>query len=198
LAIALEGELLIPNADNFTPQSAVVKVTIDGHEILIDFLSHVLGIQDAKLKKSAINLLVQVRTPAGDEQLKIPIMHPLHCFQSRVANIIYLQRRDDTAKRQLEASPIILREFISEMLANGQIDHATETLQHLHKYLLADIYGKKAHGVMKNDPLKTLQYFLQDKRIDKRFREMTLVSFCKQISQKRSVWTRMVSLIGLR
>src|SRR3546814_11429517 len=81
-------------------------------------------------------------------------MHPFHCRGSRVANVIELGRRDDTAKRQLEAAPFVLREYINEMLESDRETDATATIQALFKYLRSDQNGRRANTIMTNDPAK--------------------------------------------
>src|SRR3546814_2473974 len=99
-------------------------------------------------------------------ELKVPIMHPFHCLGSRVANVIELGRRDDTAKRQLEAAPFVLREYINEMLESDRETDATATIQALFKYLRSDQNGRRAHTIMTNDHAKTLEWFAEDERFE--------------------------------
>lgn len=197
LAKAIGGRLRIPQMNDATPQSAIVEATIDGHDIEIDFLTHVLGVEDAGLKKAAVNIVLQVRTEEGIGTLKVPIMHPFHCLQSRIANIVTLHRKQDVALRQLEASPIVLREYISEMLAAGDHREATDTLEQIFAYLRSDVVGKGAYRIMKNDPADILDYFAEDERIDARYREKSLANMRRQIAERRSAWGRMRAFIGL-
>lgn len=187
----------IPKMDDATPQSAIVEATIDGHDIEIDFLTHVLGVEDAGLKKAAVNIVLQVKTAEGIGTLKVPIMHPFHCLQSRVANVVTLHRKQDVARRQLEASPIVLREYVNEMLTAGDHREATDTLEQIFEYLRSDVVGKGAHRVMKNDPASILDHFASDERIDARYRDNTLTNMRRQLADRRTAWGRMKSLIGL-
>lgn len=197
LAAVIGGSLRIPQPDDATPQSAVVEAVIDGRKIEIDFLTHVLGVKSPALEKSAVELILQVRTDHGVGALAVPIMHPLHCLQSRIANVIRLGRRHDVALRQLEASPIVLREYISETLDEGEHREATATLERLFEYLRSDIDGKQAHKVMQRDPATILDHFAEDERIDICYREKTLTNMRAQLAGRRSAWGRMKALIGL-
>jgi len=80
-------------------------------------------------------------------------MHPLHCLQSRIANLVKLQRRDDTARRQAEAAPIVLRASLSQALDDGDTRHVTKTPGALFDYLRKDIHGREAHRHMSSDPI---------------------------------------------
>ena len=174
LADALGGELLIPDSDDFTPQTAIVRAAIDGQAIEIDFLWHIKGVNEDSLVRQAVEIEMQVRTARGVCELRIPLMHPLHCLQSRLANVIELGRTSDLARRQLEASPIVLREYLVEVLEMGGHRHVTSTLRALCEFLLTDTNGRKAHQVMANDPAKILERFCLDERLDPRWRELSL------------------------
>lgn len=171
-----------------------MKATIDGHNVEIDFLTHVKGVPDDRLQKSAADLVFQVQTTGGIAELKVPIMHPFHCLRSRLANVVELNRSDGTAKRQLEAAPIVLREYIDEMLASGRERDATGTLQALFEYLRSDLTGRKAHLVMANDPAKIFDQFADDPRITERYRSHNLTTMRRQIAERRTAWGKLKSL----
>lgn len=127
-----------------------------------------LGVQSPSLENAAVEIIMRVRTTDGEGTLAVPIMHPLHCLQSRIANVVTLHRKQDVARRQLEAAPIVLREYVAEMLDLGLHREATSTLEGLFKYLRSDVTGKQAHKVMTNDPARILDHFADDARIDER------------------------------
>jgi hypothetical protein len=151
---------------------------IDGRKIEIDFLTLVLGVKSPALEKSAVELILQVRTGEIEGTLAVPIMHPLHCLQSRVANVVSLG-------------------YISETLGEGEHREATATLERLFEYLRGDIDGKQAHKVMRHDPATILDHFAADPRIDIRYRENTLTNMRLQLADRRSAWGRMKAFIGL-
>lgn len=186
LAEALGGSVAIPDADDYTPQTAIVHANIDDIPIEIDFLWHVKGVDDVKLKKQAVQIQMEVRLPNGTAELHVPIMHPFHCMQSRLANVVELGRRTDLALNQLEASPIVLREFLLEQLSNGHSKHVTGVLQALYDYLAKDIVGRKAHRHMRNDPASILDLFQDDDRLDERWREKSLRSMRESLRSKRT------------
>lgn len=196
LAALIGGEVLIPKIDDHSPESARVEAEIQGHKIEVDFLTHVQGVPDDRLQKSAADLTFQIRTTSGVTELKVPIMHPFHCLRSRIANVVELRRRDDTAMRQLEAAPIVLREYISEMLDVGRERNATDTLQALFDYLRSDPTGRKAHTIMNNDPAALFEFFAADPRIDPRYREHNLAAMRRQLAERRSAWGRLKALFG--
>lgn len=187
LAQAIGGTVRRPGFDHATPQTAVVSATIEGYEVEIDFLNSVLGVRDDALIRSVVDLKFAVRTADGPGELVIPVMHPLHCLQSRVANVIGLGRRDDTSRRQLNAAPIVLREYLDETLAAGATREVTKSLRILFDYLRQDIGGRDAHLHMKNDPLEVLRAFMNDERLDPRWRNLTLTPMTTRIERAREV-----------
>lgn len=187
LADALKGRLRIPPVDDASPQSAVVEAMVGEHRVEIDFLTHVLGVEDVGLKKAAVNIVLKVRTSEGVGTLRVPVMHPFHCLQSRAANVVTLKRGAGIARRQLEASSIVLREFISEMLAEGAHREATDTLGQVFEYLRSDPVGRIVHRAMTNDPAAILDHFAQDDRIDLRYRENTLANMRREITDRRNI-----------
>jgi hypothetical protein len=191
LADALNGTVRIPIADDHTPQTAIVLAQVGGHQLAIDFLGHIKGVDQGQMEKQAVELNLTVRAGKKVGALKIPIMHPFHCMQSRLANVVELGRETDLAHRQLDASPIVLREFLSDMLATGGHKHVTSVLQALYDYLLTDTNGRKAHKRMKNDPAAILDYFQDDARLDLRWREMSLASMRRTIAVRRTAWGAM-------
>jgi hypothetical protein len=92
-------------------------------------------------------------------------------MQSRLANVVALHRNTDLAHRQLEASSIVLREYLAETFTAGGHRHVTSVLQALHDYLLTDPIGRKARKVMKNDPAAIFAYFQGDERLGERWRK---------------------------
>lgn len=197
LALKLNGRLRLPTPDNATPHSAIVEATIRGRKVEIDFLSHVLGVRSSQiLKKLAVEIIVSLRSDDQLGKLIIPVMHPLHCMQSRIANVAKLGRRDDTALRQLEAAPIIVRAYIDEMLDVGEVQEATDTLQNLFVYLRSDIEGKAAHRNMKYDPADIFEYFSEDNRLDKRYREKNIQAMRRRLKRKGDLFARIKAKFG--
>src|SRR3546814_11919124 len=104
LADAIGGKVLIPGPDDHTPESARVEATIEGHEVAVDFLTHVKGVPDDRLQQSAADLTFRIKMGGDIVELKVPIMHPIHCLGIRVDKVSERGRRADTAKRQREAA----------------------------------------------------------------------------------------------
>ncbi|MBO6862526.1 MAG: hypothetical protein JJ878_07815 [Alphaproteobacteria bacterium] len=159
-----------PSIDDNTPNSAKVTATIDGVELIIDFVDHVIGIQDNHLKGRIVTLRLPTADNTNFQELSIRLMHPIDCLASRVANHKQLGRRDATASRQLKAAPHILREYIRSMIDAGEIRKAQRIIKRLTKYIRSDKNGRFIHKLDCDDPIEILQELENDSRLDHRFR----------------------------
>lgn len=191
LANALNGKLRLPDINDATFQTAAVEAEVNGVHVEIDFLNHVLGISRG-IEAGVVDLVIPYTRGGTRATVTVRLMHPLHCLQSRVANIIKLRRTDEIARRQAEAAPIVLRAFIADALADGDQRAATDTLQALFKYLRRDYYGRDAHKILSNDPIEIFHHFANDERIDARYRSHNIVSMLTEITRHRTVLLRMV------
>lgn len=192
LAEGLGGTLKVPDTGNTTFQTALVEATVDGIEIGIDFLSHVKGVQRG-LEDGVSDLIVPYEQGGETAEIAIRLMHPLHCLQSRVANTFELGREDGTSQRQLAAAPIVLREYINEALSDNAEREATDVLRALFKYLRTDINGRKAHRILRYDPIDIFRHFLKDERLDVRWRERSLPNMISQLEETRTILGRIRS-----
>lgn len=196
LAEGLGGTVKVPDANDTTFQTALVEATVDGIEIGIDFLSHVKGVQRG-LEEGVSDLIIPYMHGAVETELAIRLMHPLHCLQSRVANVLELDRKDGTSQRQLAAAPIVLREYINEALSDGEEREAIDIFQALFRYLQTDINGRKAHHILPSDPVDIFRHFSGDDRLDVRWREKSLVSMIRQLEEKRTILGRIKFALNL-
>lgn len=195
LAAGLGGSIDVPSPDDTTFQTAIVHATVQGIDIDIDFLSHVKGVQRG-LEAGVVDLILPYVHEGAEAELAIRLMHPLHCLQSRVANVIDLGRNDGTSLRQLAAAPIVLREFIVESLDDGEEREAIDILRALFEYLKSDINGRKAHRVLRYDPIDILRHFVDDGRLDTRWRERSLTNMIAQLEGKRTILGRVLTALG--
>lgn len=184
LARALGGEVLVPEAGDHTPNQAVVVAEIGGRKVAVDFLAHVIGVQAPQLEKAAVEIVVPIKQAGFADELVIPIMHPLHCLQSRVANVITLGRTDPVAMRQLAAAPHVLRAYIEESLESGEAAEARAVLKALYRYLTSDVTGRACRKLPMIDPATIITGFIDDTRLDWRFRWFNLRSMRRKLHRK--------------
>lgn len=195
LAARIGGEAIFPDPDNTTFQTAIVRGVIGDVEVEIDFLSHVQGVRHG-LENGVVDISVPCTRDGVEGAIDIRLMHPLHCLQSRVTNIVKLERRDDTARRQAEAAPIVLREFISETLADGDQRAAIDILAGLFAWLRSQPEGRVAHTHLATDPLDIMRHFLKDGRLDPRYREFQLTGMIRKLEKKRGVLGRILDKLS--
>ncbi|MEG3125092.1 hypothetical protein [Sphingomonas sp. GB1N7] len=183
--------------DDQTPQTAIVEAEVQGQLLRIDFLGNVLGVRPKALQEAVVEIIVPYKRSDTVGSLAIPVMHPLHCLQSRIANLIVLKRPDATARRQAEAAPVVLREYVDHALRDGDHREATRTLQDLFHFLAKDPTGRKAHRAVDRDPLEVMETFVDDLRIDSRYREKILRPAIAKIRKQRTAFGRiLVALAG--
>jgi hypothetical protein len=190
LAKALGGTVNYPSMDNHTPNSAIVTAVVLGHRIHIDFLLDVAGPPADKLAKQMVSIDYPLRSAGQNASVPVGVMHPLHCLQSRASNVITLGRKDRIAQRQLDAAPIVVREYVSEALGQGRDVHrarvASSVLKALGEYLLSDPVGAKIHQRTANNPLAIIQAFEKDERFDERYRQHQLKHMIEEVQARQA------------
>lgn len=174
LADKLGGKIRVPDADDHTPQSAIVEATVLGRKVEIDFLWHIQGPPIDQIEKQIVTLQVPVNVDGTTTNVPVSVMHPLHCLQSRAANVLTLGRKTPQALDQLDASIHIVRCFVSEALDTGQTKTATSVLKALGSYLVTDPNGCRLHEKSSVNPVEILRAFRQDDRLEKRYRDNQL------------------------
>jgi hypothetical protein len=191
LARALNGRVSYPTADDHgTASTALVVATINGKRITIDFLSNVLGVRPRDLR--AVELLIPVRLPEGETRLIVPVMHPVPCLQSRIANVLHpaTQRRDDAAMRQLRAALIVVREYIREVLESGDVREAQQWVRDLYRYLRSNELGRIVDHELGIDPLEIVRSVANHSGFDDRFRHHNINTMITAIERRRAARDR--------
>lgn len=198
LARALGGKVNIPTIDEATPHTATVEADFQGQHLIIDFLGAVLGVEPAVMELRAINLKVPMTLGSEAGYILIPVMHPVHCLQSRVANVRTLHRHTLLAERQLNASPIIVREYVKEVLDAGYLKEVHRTLRELFEYFRRSPEGRRSLRDFKHDPLATFEQLRFDERLDARYREKTIQPMIDRLNRVRSLfWPKPLEGAGL-
>jgi len=191
LAQALGGFVEKPAAnspENFVEAIVVVRGS-DGDEVRIDFLNYVLGTNPDDLEKRRVELRPGVlREGQVVGQLHVPIMHPFHVLQSRIANVIKLDTRStnvSTRQRQARAAPIILREYVRDRAAAGQADEVRGILEHLYHWLRKHQFGQNVRPHVDYDPLEILLDHRASRMLDERWLEHNLARWIEDIVSYR-------------
>ncbi len=196
VADRVDGELKVPKLDHHTPVTAALIAELDGEEIIIQFIDHVLGASDKDIKKRVAIISVPMLWDGEKVDVAISILHPFHCFVSRITNVRQLKRSDDTAMRQLNASVHVLREFINDLLIFGDTSRASLVLKLLYRFLRSQMYGRDAHMFTDTDPLEILNEFGEDERLDYRFRPHLKNWHNEVIGRRKNREKRLSALAG--
>jgi hypothetical protein len=188
VADRLGGKLYVPGPDDHTPNTAKVVATIDGRTVEIDFMGGLLGIVRRELQSSVSELSVPGTIDGKVAQVIIRVLHPLLCFKSRVINMLHpaTLRTDSIARKQLDASLIVMQIHIEEALADGDFKEVKECFRTLNRYLKSDAYVKRADRDLGADGLDIIKAFLEDERLDARYREKQLRMMVAKIERKRA------------
>lgn len=189
IAKDLGGEILLPEPFSDPVNSAIVYFEHDGERVQIDFINNVLGIQTRELIKHVDLLEFSYTINGNPKVLSVPLMTPLPCLMSRVANRLGpLQRKDSRGMSQLQVSPIVLREYVLEALGNGYPEQRQvhRIARCLHWYLRRDHHGRKAHTVLEYDPLQILILLNEDERVDARFKKHQISYYITDVQRARS------------
>jgi hypothetical protein len=165
-AAVIGGEVIAPPIDDMnTPNSAVVKASWNGKELVVDFMHGILGVENNDLQKKKTLFEIPCKVDGKSAVARITVMHPVHCLMSRVANMVAptLRRSDSFAWAQLRAALIVIERHIEEALAGGDQQETKLCLRALFGYLRYDRYGKHADLDPGVDILSVLKVFENDR-----------------------------------
>lgn len=188
------GEIRYPGPDENTPEMAVIEATIQGHEVTIDYMAFLAGVDVQQVKKSRTEALVEIKDGSGQPKtVTALVMNPWHVFLSRAGNVIQIGRKREHSLAQLEASIIILRQFLLETLEESEQAEnpreyqrvVTSILMDLAKFLRVDVNGRLIDGYAQTDPASILSTFMEDGRLDRRWREKQLGKQIEKLTAAR-------------
>ena len=187
LAEALGGKAYRPDKDTMnSPSTALVIATLGGRKLEIDFLNGVLGVSRRELEQGVSVLRAPAKVDGLDVFVNVPLLHPLLCLKSRVANMLSpaTLRRDQIAWAQLHAAIAIVGAYVSDTLEAGDWKEAKACIQDLVAYLRSDTYARQAEAELGVDLIDILRRFEDDAAIDARYRERTLKPEIEKLAEK--------------
>jgi hypothetical protein len=171
-----------------SPNSAMVRASINGKDLIIDFMNGVLGVKNNELRRGVSVIEVEADVDGKAIVAEIAVLHPILCLKSRVANMLspLLKRRDNFAWAQLQSAVIVVQRHIDDALGRGDWNEAHECLSALFRYLRSDEFGKKADKELNTDILDIIRAFQNDDRIDRRYRGFQLKPMIARIEKRRT------------
>lgn len=124
LALMLGGDLNLPSLEDVaTPSSAMIDIKLGERHYVVDFLRAVAGLDTRIMKARVSTLAIDLQDQDGIyRKTEVQLLNPIDVLLSRIAGITILKRSDQGALRQLAAAPIILREYIRELLDGVDAD----------------------------------------------------------------------------
>jgi hypothetical protein len=151
----------------------------------VDFLHGIIGVKREEFRDGVTTIML--RNEDGST-VEVAVMHPVLCLKSRISNIMSpaTQRRDEIAIRQMNAAWWVVRTYIGHALEDNDHKEATRCLMDLFHLLRSHQYGRNAHTVIGTDVLDLLKHFVEDTRLDERWRERTLIPAVEKIESKRA------------
>lgn len=107
--------LAIPDRDDLTANSALIELSINGSVYIVDFLNDVAGVDIERMPCRAVPMTVQDSRQPGTS-INVRVLHPMDVLRSRIAGVLILRRSDAQSIRHLRAAPIIVREYLRDLL----------------------------------------------------------------------------------
>ncbi len=102
-------ELNVAAFDDNTPNSAVLRLSLDGYPepILVDYMASIAGVDTKAVEKSAVEV------EFGGQPLRV--IHPLHLLQAKISNLYYLSsKRSQEGLEQARLSIQIVASFLEK------------------------------------------------------------------------------------
>lgn len=178
------AKIYLPGPDDHTPHSAVVVGMVANRRIRIDFLHSILG-TDRKSVKNNVVTLSGSHAKTG-KSIDIVVLHPLDCLRSRLSNINDLGRKDPHSIHSARASILVIDAFIDELLQGGVTKEAQSTLRDLPFIIRSAYLGKAAQQEIGMDPRDVLRRYVDDKRLDERFRKFNLANALDRLNRREA------------
>jgi hypothetical protein len=190
LAEAIGGTVKTPDKDSMnSPSTAIVEANMNGRPIIVDFLHDIIGVKREEFRNGVTTIML--RSEDGST-IEVAVMHPVLCLKSRIGNIMSpaTQRRDEIAIRQINAAWWVVRTYIDDALEDNDHKEAVHCLSDLFCFLRSHQFGRNAHDVTGTDVLDILKHFVDDTRLDERWRKRTLIPAIEKIESRREARAR--------
>jgi hypothetical protein len=155
---------------------------IDVHEEprQLDFLSKPFGLETEPV--SDMSFPVDV-TGTGGATARIRVMHPLHCWMSRVANVGGLEKyRTDHGFRQLRASILCMRAFLGGLLDEGEenVRPVLKLNESIFRFSVASEYAEFVRREYGIEPFEAA--LISDARLPEKFRNVRVPQMAAKIA----------------
>jgi hypothetical protein len=148
----------------------------------LDFLSKPYGLEAELAFEMSFPATVRAQT---GREATIRIMHPLHCFMSRFANVSDLEKyQNDHGLKQLRASILCLRTFLGEQLDEDNAKAVKKLNERIFRFCVESEYPQK---VFRRDGIEAFDAVLhRDARLPEQFRTKRYPPMLAQVTARRA------------
>ena len=167
--------------DRTTLAGVAMFLDSEGHERRLDFLQSAYGMNSEDIKKTAIELDLLV---GKDQQVRVWVMHPERCMESRVHNSVLPKKQTDLAWRQLRASIPCARAF-SQLLLDERGEAAIRDVLKLNERIFRFAQEDRCSRLASDRGIETFDAVLDDDRLPEKFRTVRLPQMQKRIRSLR-------------
>ena len=173
----LGGRVRVAGWDDHTPLTGVaIFLDDDGHERRLDVLESVYGLSSEDLRNTAIEIDLLV----DDGQVRVWVMHPERCMESRVHNSALPNKQTDLAWRQLRASILCARAF-SQLLLDERGDAAVRDVLNLNERVFRFAQERPSARIALDRNIEVFDAILDDERLPEKFRTVRLPQMRERI-----------------
>lgn len=178
----LGGHVHLSRWEDRTPLIGVaIFVDGHGHERRLDVMRSVYGMRSDDIRDTAI--AVDVRIDDGRE-VRVWVMHPERCMESRVHNSTLPNKQTDLAWRQLHASVLCARAF-SELLLDERGEAAVRDVLNLNERIFQFAQSDQCARVALDRGIEVFDAVLDDERLPANFRTIRLPQMREAIRRSR-------------
>lgn len=150
-ARALGGRAAYQSTDALSRCVGIVYyVDADDEERQLDFLSKPFGLETENVFDMSFPATITAR---NGKQATIRVMHPFHCFMSRVANVGGLEQyRTEHGVRQLRASIVCMRAFLQLELDGGEGKTVNKLHERAFRFCVESDYAQRVFELYEIEP----------------------------------------------
>ena len=168
------------------PNLAVVDFQHGGWDRTIDFMRVTAGV---KINEELVDTAIPVQV---DERITFLVMHPIHCMESRAANVASIPGYDTPhALRQMRAACVCLREYLKDILDGiaypGEQDVRVRDVLDLNKRIFRfSRDNQNARRVFRLHNIDTFDAVCTDSRLPEAFHREAYPRWRSQLAKSRS------------
>ena len=167
--------------DRTTLAGVAIFLDSDGHERRLDFLNSPYGMSSDDVRNTAIEIDLML---PHQRQVRVWVMHPERCMESRVHNSDLPTKQTELAWRQLRASIPCAHAF-SHLLLDERGDAAVRDVLNLNERIFQFAQQTQSANLALHRDIEVFDAVLDDERLGEKFRTVRLPQMREQITALR-------------